>query len=153
MSFFLVWLHKIVSFFSKQLFSQFLIKIFIFNMFSSPGLDLAFIIWWHHKPYLLLCDVTMLSILIENVVLKVLQEKMLITNVSITFLWAQSKKTSFWVPMTPLRHHKLLGQKYNLVQTVFYSVTHREWYSTVKPFSEENIWNSDLSITRFRSYR
>ena len=41
-------------------------------------------------------DVTLLSILIENVVLIVPQEKLSFTIACITLLWAQSKKTNFW---------------------------------------------------------
>ena len=53
--FLLVWRHKIISFLSKQLFFQFLMKNYCFNTFSSPGLGLklqkfAFKIWWRHKP-------------------------------------------------------------------------------------------------------
>ena len=40
--------------------------------------------------------VTLLSILIENVVLIVPQEKLSFTIACITLLWAQSKKTNFW---------------------------------------------------------
>ena len=48
------------------------------------------------RPHSLLCDLTLLSISIENVVLVVSQEKLLFTNVSITLFWAQSKKINFW---------------------------------------------------------
>ena len=47
------------------------------------------------SPHSLLREVTLLSILIENVVLVVFQEKLLFTIVFITLLSAQSKKTSF----------------------------------------------------------
>ena len=40
MSFFFVWCHKIISFFSNKLFLQFLMKNYCLNTFSSFGLDL-----------------------------------------------------------------------------------------------------------------
>ena len=69
-------------------------------MFSCLGLDIkpqkyVFEVWWRHKPSLL-HEVILLSILTEKDVLVVPQEKLLFTIVSITLLWAQSKKTSFW---------------------------------------------------------
>ena len=48
------------------------------------------------SPHSLLHEVMLLSILTEKDVLVVPQEKLLFTIVSITLLWAQSKKTSFW---------------------------------------------------------
>ena len=43
------------------------------------------------------CVTSHLSILIENVVLVVPQEKLSLAIASITLLWAQIKRTSFWV--------------------------------------------------------
>ena len=73
---------------------------YCFNTFSSPGLDLKVKKVFSRSDevtgrHLLLCDVTLLSILIGNVVLEASQEKKSITNVSITLLRAQSKKTNF----------------------------------------------------------
>ena len=48
------------------------------------------------RPHSLLRDITRLSILNENVVLVVPQEKPSFAIVSITLLWAQGKKTVFW---------------------------------------------------------
>ena len=83
----------------------------------------------------LLCGVTLLSILIENVVP---QKKLSFTNVSITFLWAQSKKTSF----RGFNDVKSLDQNYDWVQAVFYSLTHRNSSQT---FLGKKIWNSNKS--------
>ena len=56
----------------------------------------VFQVWWRDNSYSLLRDVTLPSILIENVALVVPQETLSFTIVSTTLLWAQSKKTCFW---------------------------------------------------------
>ena len=78
--------------FKTVVFSNFfLVKNYCFNTFSSPGLDLKLKNVFSRSDEvtgccLLFCDVTLLLILIENVVLEFSQEKMSITNVSIALL-------------------------------------------------------------------
>ena len=101
MLFLLVWRHKIISFYQNSCFCNFswktiaLIRFHLLvlasnyrNVFSRPD-DVPI-------PHLLLCDVKMLSILIENIVLEESQENISITSVFITLLWVQGIKTSFW---------------------------------------------------------
>ena len=91
MSFLFAWRHNVISFLSKQLFLQFLMKtiaLILFhllvlalnyrNVFSKPD-DVT-------SPHLQLHDVKMLSILIENIVLEKSQESISITSVFITLI-------------------------------------------------------------------
>ena len=137
MSFFLVWHHKIISFFFKQLFLQFLRKTTALIRFHLLVLALNYRIlfsWPDNvtSPHLLLCDITLLSVLIENVVLEVSQE-----NKLTTLLWAQNK-TSFWRSDDVIMTSQAPRPKARLGQPVFYSLTHRKQYSAVKHFSEKN---------------
>ena len=63
------------------------------------------------SPHSLLCEVTSWSILIKNVVLVVPQEKLSFTNVFITLLWPQTKKTNIWGSETSQWCHKPLDRK------------------------------------------
>ena len=101
LSFILEWSHSSINFSLKKCFLQFHLENYCFNAFSCLVLTL------NHKSvfsrsdnvtgsHSLLRHVILLLILIENVVLVVPQEKLSFTIVSITLLWAQSKKTRFW---------------------------------------------------------
>ena len=100
-SYILEWRHSSISFSLKNVFCKFAWKtialirfhvlVLILNhksVFSRPD-DVT-------SPHSLLRAVILLSILIENIVLVVPQEKLSFTFVSITLLWAQSKTTSLW---------------------------------------------------------
>ena len=101
------------------------------------------------SPHLLLRDVTLLLILIENIVLVVPQEKLSFTIVSITFLWVQSKKTSFWgsddiVMMSQAPRPKLwLGTGSFLLSDTQGTIISSQTFLRKK---RPQIWNSDLSI-------
>ena len=93
--FILGWRHNSNSFSLKKCFCKFSC------VFSCLGLTLNHkSMFWRSgdvtSPHSLLHEVILLSILTEKDVLVVPQEKLLFTIVSITLLWAQSKKTSFW---------------------------------------------------------
>ena len=98
MSFFLVWRHKIISFFSKQLFLQFLIKNYCFNTFSSPVLGLkpekvVFNARWCH-----VFAVTWREHVINfdwKYCFRRISKKHI--EYFITIFWAQDNKISFWV--------------------------------------------------------
>ena len=69
------------------------------NAFSYLGLDFksqkcVFEVWWRRKPsFSIVSSSHCYQFWLEMVVP---QENLSFTNVSITLLWAQSKKTSFW---------------------------------------------------------
>ena len=102
MSFLLVWRHKIINFLSKQFvlfFCNFSWKTIALRRFHLLVLALNYRNVFSRTddvtvPHLLLCDVRMLSILIENI--EESQENISITNMFITLLWVQGIKTSFW---------------------------------------------------------
>ena len=125
MSLLLVWRHKIISFLSKQLLLQSLMKNYVFNTFSSPGHGLklqkcVFKVWWRHK--------LSFAITWRQNVISFDQE-----FVFITLLCVQGIDTNFRGSETSQWCHQTLDQKYGWVQAVFYSLTHREQYSVVKP--------------------
>ena len=61
-------------------------------------------------------------------------------------------KQVFEVLMTSQWRHKSPDQKYDWVQAVFYSLTHREQYSAVKPFSEKNAERFEIA-TRLHGFK
>ena len=101
------------------------------------------------SSHLLLYDVKMLSILIKNYDFEESQEHISIPSVFIALIWVQGIKTNFWGSETSQSYHQTLDRKYDWVQAVFYSLTHRKQYSVVKPIVYVNGGSDPLFFAIF----
>ena len=147
MSFLLVWRHKIISFLSKQFFFCSLIRFHLLvltlnyrNVFAKTR-DVTI-------PHLLLCDVRILSILIENIVLEESQENISITSIFITLPWVQRIKTSFWGSSDLIMMSQAPRPKVRLVTGSFLLSDTKRTIFTSQTFlrkKRRKIWNCDLS--------
>ena len=147
MSFLLVWRYKIISFLLKQFFFCSLIRFHLLvlalnyrNVFAKTG-DVTI-------PHLLLCDVRILSILIENIVLEESQENILITSIFITLLWVQRIKTSFWGSGDLIMISQAPRPKVRLGTGSFLLSDTKRTIFTSQTFlrkKRRKIWNCDLS--------
>ena len=130
--------------FKTVVFSNFfLVKNYCFNTFSSPGLDLklkkcVFEVRWSYR---LLFAILWRHIIINfdwKCCFRIFSRKNVNYKRFYRFTLSSKSEKKFLGSNSITTTSQPLDQKYDWVQAVFYSLTCREQYSAVKPFSQKN---------------